>query len=86
MSEIKLIPEDPDEPVSVEIMERAILNISDAMIKINNTRVTRRMLVTLIQAESKVRKSDIDLVLNNLTSLERIWLKPRQGIGKKAKA
>lgn len=54
----------------------ALLVVAEGMKSLSKTRLSRRAIVTLIQAESKVSKSDIELVLNNLESLEEIWLKP----------
>ena len=54
----------------------AIQEIAEAMNVINNTRLTRKAIVALIHDQSKVSKSTINIVLNNLTDLERDWLKP----------
>lgn len=61
----------------VEELAKAIQDIAIAARKISATRLTRRALVTLIQAESKVPKRDIELVLNNLEQMDRTWLKAK---------
>jgi len=63
-------------PEPQEIIAESIIEISAAMKKINASRLKRRVIVTLIQAESGLGKGAIELVLNNLDSLESIWLKP----------
>ncbi len=72
---VKIVPADGDEPLPVEIIENSIVEIAQAMVKINSTRLTRKAIVTLIHANSKVNKGDIEIVLNNLDELERTWLK-----------
>jgi hypothetical protein len=67
---------DETKPEPVEIIAKAIVEISAAMKKINASRLKRRAVVTLIQAESGLGKGAIELVLNNLDLLEEIWLKP----------
>lgn len=69
----------PEEaPLGVEIMEKSILAIAEAMRAINRTRLTRKAIVVLIAAESKLGKGTIEVVLNNLDALEEIYLKPRE--------
>lgn len=74
---VKIIPAEGDEPLPYEVIEQSIVAIADAMKRIGDTRLTRRAIVTLIHAESKVPKRDIEIVLNTLEMMERTWLKPR---------
>lgn len=67
---------DEKEPEPVEVMARAIIQISEAMAKISKTRLTRRALVVLIQANSGLNQGTINIVLDNLADLEKNWLKP----------
>jgi hypothetical protein len=69
-------PAPPAEETPVEVIVTSILKLSEAMQELSRSRLTRRAIVTLIQAESKLAKRDIELVLNNLESLEKTWLKP----------
>lgn len=66
---------DEENPIPVEIIADAIVKISKAMQALNETRLTRRALVTLIHDSSKVSRRDIEIVLNNLDRLEDTWLK-----------
>jgi hypothetical protein len=69
-------PVPPKEEVPVEVIATSIVQISDAMKAINNTRLTRKAVVALIHDHSKLPKKTIEIVLNNLSELEKTWLKP----------
>jgi len=71
------IKQNPEQPIAAEIIAQSIVDIVAAMKGINASRLTRRALVTLIHDVSKVSRKDIDLVLNNLSQLERLHLKPK---------
>lgn len=71
--QVKVVEE---ETVAAEVLASAIVKLAKGMEALANTRLTRNTIVTLIHANSKVAKRDIELVLNNLEALERIWLKP----------
>jgi hypothetical protein len=58
-----------------EIMD-SIVEISNAMQKLNNTRLKREAIVTLIHDKSGIAKKTINIVLDNLEQLEDSWLKP----------
>lgn len=68
---------DDGSEVPAEIIAQSIVEIADAMKVLSRTRLSREAIITLIHARSKVGKRDIELVLNNLEALERIWLKPK---------
>lgn len=74
-SAVKLVPADGEDPMPVEIIEQSIVEIADAMRKINDTRLIRKAIVVLIHYRSKVSMRDIEIVLNNLEDLENDWLK-----------
>lgn len=65
-----------EEEVAPEVLASSIVAMAKAMQVFEKSRLTRYAIVTLIHAHSKVAKRDIELVLNNLVELERIWLKP----------
>lgn len=71
----------PSQPVtappdfSAPEVTRAILDISKAMKTLSKSRLKREAIVVLIQDKSRLGKSTIELVLNNLESLEETWLK-----------
>jgi hypothetical protein len=70
-------PVPPKEPIAAEIIASSIVQISEAMQAINRSRLSRKALVVLIQAQSKVPRKGIEIVLNNLADLEKDWLKPK---------
>lgn len=82
---IKIVPAGGDEPLPVEIIEQAIVDIAEGMKKLNSTRLTRKAIVTLLHAScgSGVGKGAIETVLSNLELLEHHWLKPKQNKGGK---
>ena len=59
-----------------DVVAANIVEISKAMSKLNDSRLKREAVVTLIHDSSKVSKKTIRLVLNNLEALETTWLKP----------
>lgn len=61
----------------VEVLAEEIAKISAAMKRMNETRLTRDAIVALIHDNSRVSKSIIKIVLNNLDSLEATWLKKK---------
>lgn len=65
----------PETPVAAEIIATAIVDIAKGMKSLNASRLSRRAIVTLIHDHSKVARRDIQIVLNNLDSLEATWLK-----------
>ena len=77
MSKIKItVPEGKDQ-YAHEVIEQAIIDIADGMKRLESSRLKRSAIVTLIHQQSKVARRDIELVLNNLVELERLWLKPK---------
>ncbi len=68
-----------------EEVAESILKIAEAMKAIERTRLSRETIVTLIYSESKVPKRDIRLVLSNLNSFDRLWLKPALAVMPKEK-
>lgn len=77
MRKPKVVTAPGDEPQGAEIIERAIMDLAGGMKTLTKTRLRRATIVTLIHAQSKVPKRDIELVLNNLDDLEQTWLKPK---------
>lgn len=77
---VKIVPADGDEPLPVEIIEQAIVDISEGMKKLNSTRLTRRAILTLLQAQcgSGIGKGTIETVLKALETMELHWLKPKK--------
>lgn len=75
----KIVQKPNEEPIPAEIIVDEILEISAAMKKLNNSRLKRDAIVTLIAHRSKVARSTIQIVLNNLDALEEEWLKPKAG-------
>lgn len=75
MKAVKIIAADP--PVPVEILERAIVDLAAGMKRMTASRLKQEALVALLHDHSKVGKPQIRCVLNCLTELERIFLKPK---------
>lgn len=69
--EVRLDENDPEPTV---IIAKAIIEISEAMERINRSGLKRRALVALIHDNSKLPKRDIDMVLNNLEFLKQNYV------------
>jgi hypothetical protein len=69
------IIQDEQRPHPVAIIADAIVEISKGMRRLNASRLTRDAVVTLIARNSKVSRSDIETVLENLDDLDTRWLK-----------
>lgn len=67
-----------DGEVPIEVIAQSISDIASAMRKIEASRLTRRAVVALIHDRSRVPKKTIETVLDNLSSLEKAWLKPKK--------
>lgn len=74
--EVRVI-QDETNPIPAELIAESIVAIGNAMRKINETRLTRRAIITLIHEDSKIGRRDIEIVLNNLDTLEGQWLKKK---------
>jgi len=69
------VVQNPDKPVPAEIIANAILEISKAMKSLNDSRLKRRAIVTLLHDSCQVSRTDIINVLDGLEQLEKEWLK-----------
>jgi len=72
-----VVPAPGDEPAAPELIEAAILTLAQGMKALNKTRLKYETIVTLLHANSGVGKPNIRLILNNLSELEDIFLKPK---------
>lgn len=73
---LKLV-KDPDAPVAAELLEQAIVDIGDAMKRIQSTRLTRKAIIVLIADDTKLGKGIVDTVFSSLEQLDRTYLKAR---------
>ncbi len=64
-----------DADIGAGVIAQSIVDIAKAMADLNATRLTRAAIVTLLKENSGVPKAQINIVLNNLESLETTWLK-----------
>jgi len=74
MSKKVEVKQDVENPVAAEVLAQAILDIDTAMKRLSNSGLRRRAVVALIHDHSGLRKTDIEIVLNNLESLRATWL------------
>ena len=65
---VKIKKSDP--PESKEILAEAIVNIGAAAEKLKASGVNKRGIIILLQAQTKLPRRDIELVLDSLTQLE----------------
>lgn len=80
----KIIQDEDGEPIGVEIIAAAIVELSAGMKRIESSRLTRRAIVTLLHDSTRgLTRNDIETVLNALDGLERTYLKPKPAAIKK---
>lgn len=77
MATVSVVGPEGVDPVAVEILEQSIVAIASAFKAVNQTRLTRKALIVLLHDSSKVPKRDIDIVLEHLEAIERLFLKPK---------
>ncbi len=68
----------PENEVPAEVLATSIQTIANSMKALNSTRLRRETIVALIHLHSKLPRKTIEIVLNNLDSLEQTWLKPKR--------
>ncbi len=71
------VRKDPEDEIVFEVMERSIVTISEAMARMNRTRVSRKLIVALIQDDTKFGKGIIETILNSFEQLEVRYLKKK---------
>lgn len=73
---VKLKNGDKDDfHVEPQVIVEAIKKIADAMKVLNGSALSREAILVLIASHSKLPKKTIEIVLNNLSSFDKIWLK-----------
>ena len=71
-----IIKDENEEPVAVEVLESAILDIAKGMKLLTSSRLTKKAAIVLISYQSKIGMRDVEIVLNNLADFEKDWFKP----------
>lgn len=77
-NQLQIRPADGADAQPVEIIEQAIIDIARSMKELSNSRLTRRAIIVLIQADTRLNKGEIETVLTSLEQMERTWLKPKK--------
>lgn len=70
--------QDEENPIAVDVMASAIVEIGSAMKRISSSKLSRKALVVLIQHDVKLGIGTIEAVLDSLDSLESTYLKPEK--------
>ncbi len=63
--------------VPAEVMEQAIVDLAQAGRKLLSSRLNRRALLVLLKDATNVSFRDIGAVLDNLATLDEVFLKPK---------
>ena len=71
--EVKVTVASGDEPLPLEVMEKAIVEISKFGAKINASKLNRRAIQLLVKDVTGVSFGDIDKVLDALPKLEKLF-------------
>lgn len=72
------IKKDPEDPIGVELLERALLDIARGMKLVELSSLTEAAIVTLIKDKTGLTKATISQVLFNYKNLDKIWLKQKE--------
>lgn len=75
---IEVIRAPDKEPIPVEILEQAIVDIAAGMRRINASRLKREALVLLLHDASKVGRTQVRAVIECLDQIELRFLKPKR--------
>jgi hypothetical protein len=76
MSKRAKVTQDAETPVEVEVLAQAIVDIGNAAKRLSNSRLNRRAVIVLINDMTGIGKGTIEVVLNSISELERVYLKP----------
>lgn len=71
------IKKDEQNPEPMEIIASAIIEVSEAVKKINNSRLQPRVIKLLIKDITGLSLTDIEKVLNAAASLENMFIKKK---------
>lgn len=74
---------DEENPEPMEIVAKAIIDISSAIKKMDAGRLKRRAVVLLIQDQTKLPINHIERVLNAIGDLEKDYVRPKPDTKKK---
>ncbi len=70
---IRVTQPEEGQQVPVEIIAQSIVEIAAGMARINTSRLNRRAVLVLLQAETKVPQYMIERVLNSISDLEKTY-------------
>lgn len=65
------VQEDPENPVEKGVLAQAIVNISKAAQKLHQDGLNQKAIVILLHHSTKIPMRDIQLVLENIRTLEQ---------------
>jgi hypothetical protein len=82
MAEQVKVIKDEVKPEPDEVIAAHIIEIARAMQRLGNGRLKRDTIVLLVHDRTKIARRDINLVLDCLEMLERIYVKPEVPRGK----
>lgn len=73
----KTVKPETDPMIPVDVIVSSIERVAAGMKQLSNSRLNKEAIVLMVAASSRVSKETVRLVINNLESLERQWLKPK---------
>ena len=74
MKTVKVVKSDP--PETKEILAEAIVRIGEALLALQASGLNQRAIIVLLQAETRLPRSDIKLVLDSLARLKGRYCRP----------
>ena len=75
------IKTDEENPVDVELIAEAIIQVAESFEKINDSQLSRRAIVLLLQdmiGVGRIGKQQIELVLDNAARLKEYYIKKKK--------
>lgn len=74
---VNVIQKEGQEPIAIEIVENAIVDLARGMKSLSASRLKHDAIITLLHRASGVSRSDIEKILGVLDRLEEIFLKSK---------
>lgn len=65
-------------PTDIQAIEQALLEVAESMKRLGQTRLKKKLIITLIADDTRMGKTQVETVLNSLESIEETWLKPKE--------
>ncbi len=69
---------DAENPILFEVLEQSIVSISRTLKKLDETRITEKLILALVKDDTGLSKNTVFIVLHSLRDLEKKYLKAKK--------